>query len=166
MDNRSTLTRAFRPALLALALMAAGAATLAVHQPAQAQTAPGPGVLQTGIIYKPDLTVLSTEFRTDSSGTYLRWTVKNIGTAASPAFWMQVKKPGVGPLPDQILQWMPSGGGLAAGATKVFQHKLPACVPYGMVQREIEVDAVQAISELNEGNNEKSANYIYGPSCP
>lgn len=160
-SHRTLLPRQVVKAAVLMAAVGALVALMGARPAAADASQPGDLILITA----PDLRVSETKFVTIVGDTFLRITVKNSGTGNAGPYQVAVKQPALGPIGGQVFEWFIDVNGLGAGAVEVFYHKLPACLPYGLVSRQIEVDATQVVAELNEGNNTATASFFYGPSC-
>ena len=149
-------TRWQRTAIIVLALAAGSLATIAGTPAARAdQVAPAPVVLST----PPDLRIDSSSIKTISGNTYIVFVVKNGGGLAAGPFNVEIKA-GNGALVQAV-----ASGGLGPGKTLTVFHKLPGCVPYGLLSRTIVADSGNAVAELSEANNSLTKLFSYGPSC-
>lgn len=158
------ITRINRPITLSVAalglLLLAAFAAFGPARPAHAdEPAQGAFVAQANLVLQPNLVVQSTRFINFGDDVYLQFTVKNTGLANAGAFKMNVESAN-----GAVVQSFASAG-LAPGQTTVHAHKLPGCVPLGIVSRTIVADAGNLVAESNEGDNEVTKNYIYGPAC-
>lgn len=143
----------------ALVVAAGLAAVVALTALVQARPAGAARPVEAYFSY-PDLQVTLSRFVSNSAGTFLHFRVTNTGDADAGAFAVQVKT-----APNGAVVQTFAVAGLAEGASQDFTHKLPVCIPYGALTRTIVADSGNTVNELWEWNNEKTVNFIYGPSC-
>lgn len=158
------MSRITRPIILSVAALGLLAlATFTAFGPARSAHADEPPqvafVAEANLVLQPNLVIQSTRFINFGDDVYLQFTVKNTGLANAGAFKMSVKSANGATL-EQF-----ASIGLAPGQTTVHAHKLPACVPLGIVSRTIVADFGNLVNESNEGDNEATRNYIFGPAC-
>jgi hypothetical protein len=97
-------------------------------------------------VYRPDLVVFGPlyVYRDIYGHKYIRFTVKNVGTAPAGFFRVRLFTP-AGLLRQDIAVF-----GLGVGQTRTYVHNAGACF---QASRKIVVDATNLVAELNEFNN-------------
>jgi hypothetical protein len=147
-----------RPFLVGLALVVmAGLGAALQARPADADIVQPPLTW-----FKPNL-VVSTEFTHVPGQAYLLVRVRNTSPVASAgAFTVLVtgKKVGSG---NPIVTQTYTISGLAPGQTKAILHTLPPFSCGAMHERTVIVDHGNGVAESNEGDNQTTVTYNYGP---
>jgi hypothetical protein len=133
--HRSSRTCTMLLAGLLLAIVATGVGTPAAYADS---LAPLPVVLSTSA----DLRIQSVTVTKTAGDTYMVFVVKNAGGIGAGPFTVEIRA-GNGALVQAV-----ASGGLGPGNTLTIFHKLPGCVPYGLLTRrelQLRVDLLVAI---------------------
>jgi hypothetical protein len=93
-------------------------------------------------IPRPDLKVTTVTSRFSSGSWYLVYTVKNIGSANTNAFYIKIKR-------GAVVEREFITSALAAGASRTFWQRMPICE----FTRTILVDSRYQVVESSEANN-------------